>query len=153
MSRGAAYRLDAATRGDTIAWLDPAAAPPALAPLCAYLSTLRESLNRDAYLGLDRFDLQLARYPGAGARYRRHRDAFPGRATRRVTATYYANPDWRPEAGGLLRLHLAEGPVDVEPILDRLVVFLSERVDHEVLPVAAPRLAITAWFYGRARGA
>jgi SM-20-related protein len=29
------------------------------------------------------------------------------------------------------------------------VVFLSERVEHEVLPTFAPRLAVTGWFYGR----
>jgi len=40
-------------------------------------------------------------------------------------------------------------PLDVAPVLDRLVVFLSERLDHEVLPTFAPRLAVTAWFYGR----
>jgi SM-20-related protein len=42
--------------------------------------------------------------------------------------------------------------VDVEPSLDRLVVFLSERIDHEVLPAFAPRLALTAWYYGRDAG-
>jgi len=149
VSRGAGYRRDAETRGDAIAWLEPAGPPDALEPLRGYLRGLRESLNHDAYLGLDRFEVQLAYYPGDGARYRRHRDAAPGRGSRRVTAIYYLNPDWRPEAGGLLRLHVPDGPVDVEPTLGRLVVFLSERVEHEVLPVAAPRLAVTAWFHGR----
>jgi SM-20-related protein len=40
-------------------------------------------------------------------------------------------------------------PVDVEPILDRLLVFLSERVEHEVLPTRVPRRAVTAWFRPR----
>ena len=65
-----------------------------------------------------------------------------------MTAIYYANPDWRPEHGGQLRLYLDSGPQEVEPTLDRLVVFLSEQLDHEVLPAHAPRLALTAWFYG-----
>jgi SM-20-related protein len=71
-----------------------------------------------------------------------------------VTAIYYANPAWRPADGGALRLYAdpsvdsgaAVEPVDVAPILDRLLVFLSERVEHEVLPTQAPRRAITAWF-------
>ncbi|HET9450694.1 MAG TPA: 2OG-Fe(II) oxygenase, partial [Aggregicoccus sp.] len=68
-------------------------------------------------------------------------------------AIWYANPDWAPAHGGVLRLYPeGEAPVDVEPVLDRLVVFLSERVEHEVLPVSAPRLALTAWFYGRSVG-
>ncbi len=149
VSRGARHRLDADTRGDAIAWLSPDASRPALAALAARFTGLRDALNREAYLGLDRVEVQLARYPGDGARYRRHRDAFPGGPNRRLTAIYYANPDWRDDHGGLLRLHLPGGPLDVAPVLDRLVVFLSERLDHEVLPAFAPRRAVTAWFYGR----
>jgi SM-20-related protein len=150
VSRGPGHRLDRETRGDEMAWVDPAAAPPALARLCARFGALRDGLNRAAYLGLDRFDVQVARYPGGGAAYRRHRDAFPGPANRRLTAIYYANPGWQPAHGGCLRLHLSGGAVDVEPVLDRLVVFLSERIEHEVLPALASRWAVTAWFYGRA---
>ena len=65
-----------------------------------------------------------------------------------MTAIFYPNPDWRPEHGGLLRLYLKEGTVEVAPSLDRLVVFLSEQLEHEVLPTHAPRLALTAWYYG-----
>lgn len=148
LSRGAAYRREPETRGDETAWLLPARVPPGLAPLCERFETLRRALNRAAYLGLERFDLQLARYP-AGGRYARHLDAFPGGPNRRLTATYYLNAGWRPEDGGLLRLHLPAGLVDVEPVLDRLVVFLPDRVEHEVLAAAAPRWAVTAWFYGR----
>ena len=34
------------------------------------------------------------------------------------------------------------------PGVDRLVVFLSDRVEHEVLPAHAERWAVTAWYYG-----
>jgi SM-20-related protein len=149
LSRGAHHRVDPETRGDAIGWLAPETAGPALARLLAAFDALREALNREAFLGLARTDIQLARYPGGGAGYRRHRDAFPGRSNRRVTALYYLNPAWQPAHGGLLRCHLDGGPLDVEPVADRLVCFLSERVEHEVLPAFAPRLAVTAWFYGR----
>jgi SM-20-related protein len=153
LGRGAGYRLDPATRSDVIAWIDPADAPPPLAALCAWFVALRDALNREAYLGLDRVEIQAARYPENAAGYRRHRDAFAthggGPPGRRVTAIYYANPGWRPDDGGLLRLHLPQGPLDVEPQLDRVVVFLSERVEHEVRPTRAPRRAVTAWFRGR----
>jgi SM-20-related protein len=150
LGRGATRRLDRETRGDEIAWLDPADPPPPLADLCLAFVELRDGLNRAAYLGLDRFDVQVARYPGGGAAYQRHRDAFPGQANRRLSAIYYPNPDWQPGHGGCLRLHLPEGPLDVEPVLDRLVAFPSEDVEHEVRPALAPRWAVTAWFYGRA---
>ncbi|MBL8953858.1 MAG: 2OG-Fe(II) oxygenase [Myxococcaceae bacterium] len=136
IQRGAIKSPD--VRTDLTAWLDDA-------PLTPAFEALRQELNHTAYLGLTRFDLQLARYE-PGARYVRHRDAFPGSDNRRVTAIVYLNVAWRKEHGGLLRLHV-EPPVDVEPVLNRLVVFLSDRVEHEVLPAHAPRLALTAWFY------
>jgi SM-20-related protein len=148
VSRGTTYRVDPASRGDAIAWLTPEVAPPGLGVLCARFDALRDALNREAWLGLARYDIQLARYPGGGAGYRRHRDAVPGRAGRRVTALYYANPGWRPADGGCLRLHLGSEPLEIAPILDRLVVFLSASVEHEVRPTFAPRVAATAWFYG-----
>jgi SM-20-related protein len=153
VSRGAAYRVDQAVRGDAIAWMDAENTPADLAPLRLTFLALRDALNRDAYLGLDRIEVQIARYPGGGAAYERHRDAFPAsqheRSNRRVTAIYYANPAWRPEDGGALRLHGADGTLDLEPVLDRLLVFLSERIEHEVLPARVPRSAVTAWFRAR----
>ncbi len=150
--RGSGVALDPAIRGDAIAWIGPGL-PAALRPLHAWFLALRNALNRRAYLGLDGLEIQVARYPGDGARYRRHRDARPAapgeRPTRRVTAIYYANPGWRPEHGGQLRLHLAGGPIDLDPILDRAVVFLSEEVFHEVRPAFAPRRAVTAWLRAR----
>jgi SM-20-related protein len=150
LSRGTAYRVDEAVRGDRIAWLIPDEIPRELAPLWDLFLSLRDALNRQAYLGLDRLEVQVARYPGGGSAYGRHRDAFPlppgRRPNRRVTAIYYANPDWRAEDGGTLRLHLDAGPVDIAPVLDRLLVFLSDRVEHEVLPTRVARRAVTAWF-------
>jgi SM-20-related protein len=130
-----------AIRSDETVWLDDS-------PLHASFEALREELNRTAYLGLTRFDVQLARY-APSARYVRHLDAFPGRENRRVTAIVYLNPEWKPEHGGQLRLHV-KPPRDVKPLMNRLVVFLSEKVEHEVLPAHAPRLAMTAWYYGPA---
>lgn len=145
VSRGADRRLDPAIRGDEICWL----APDQFPDVQAAFDRLRLELNAGAYLGLGRFDVQLARYAGAGEGYHRHRDAFTGGpGSRRLTATWYLNPGWRPEHGGVLRLHLPSGPLDVEPLLDRLVVFRSEQVEHEVLPARAPRYAATAWYYG-----
>jgi len=148
VSRGADRRVDPGIRGDEICWL----APDRFPHLHAAFDRLRADLNAGAWLGLHRFDVQLAHYAGAGEGYRRHRDAFTGGpSSRRLTAICYLNPGWRPEHGGVLRLHLPEGPLDVEPRLDRLVVFRSEQVEHEVLPARAPRFAATAWYYGPLR--
>lgn len=149
--RGADRTLDTQTRGDLISWVLPEQGR-ALGALWARFAALGEALSAGAYLGLGKFDLQLALYPGGGARYARHFDTFPGQSNRRATAIYYANPGWEPAHGGVLRLYPEGGPVDVEPVLDRMVVFRSERIEHEVLPAFAPRLALTAWFYGRDAG-
>ncbi len=137
---GRGREVASAVRGDAIAWTD---APELRAPFEA----LRIELNEAAWLGLQRFDLQVARYVSGGA-YERHSDAFRGGPSRRVTAIWYLNENWAPSQGGRLRLHLDGEILDVEPMLDRLVVFMSERVEHEVLAAAAMRWALTAWYYG-----
>jgi SM-20-related protein len=121
-------------RGDELAWLDDD----------GRFEALRRELNQSAWLGLDRLELQAARYR-PGAAYPRHRDAFRGGPSRRVSAVWYLNADWA--GGGQLRLHL-DPPRDIEPLLDRLVVFLSEKLEHEVLPATSERWAVTAWYYG-----
>jgi SM-20-related protein len=121
-------------RGDHITWIDDD----------GRFEALRRELN-EGWLGLERFELQAARYQ-AGATYPRHRDAFRGGPSRRVTAIWYLNEGWT--SGGELRLHLDGGARDIAPLCDRLVVFLSEKIDHEVLPAAAERWAVTAWYYG-----
>ena len=110
-------------------------------------AALQQQLNAQAWLGLKRFELQLAHY-GPGGRYQRHRDAFLGDDNRRVTAIVYLNPDWSSADGGHLRIYRDE-PFDLEPRLDRLVIFLSERIEHEVLPNTAGRFALTAWYRSR----
>lgn len=135
-------------RSDAIAWVDPAAADPRLRPLLVRFERLRDQLNREAWLGLRRFEVQLAAYD-EGPGYVRHADAFQGGGTRRLTAIYYANPDWHADDGGALRCWPPSGARVVEPVADRLVVFLSERLEHEVAPVhRGPRVAVTAWFWG-----
>lgn len=143
--RGGDRGLDRRIRGDLTRWIDPSVNPEVRALHDAF-SALGAELSEKAYLGLGAFELQLARYPGDGAHYVRHRDAFSGAESRRLTAIWYANRDWREADGGALRLHLDDGARDVAPVLDRLVVFLSERVEHEVLPTHAPRCAVTAWY-------
>ncbi len=141
-------RLSPALRGDDIAWLSPSGGG-ALGELFAGFEVLRLSLNEAAWLGLGRFELQLARYPGRGEGYVRHRDALFGDDNRRVTAILYLNHAWVAAHGGVLRLYPASGPVDLPPALGTLAVFRSEQVEHEVLPAYAERFALTAWFYGR----
>ncbi|CBJ30213.1 [Skp1-protein]-hydroxyproline N-acetylglucosaminyltransferase, family GT60 [Ectocarpus siliculosus] len=183
------------SRGDSIMWITEGIRgkgelPEGLENLLMRLSALRGPLNDGCGLpttssapglGLvkDTTSVQLARYPGDGRGYVRHRDTPRSaqdseEAERKITALYYLNPDWRPSMGGQLRVHLDSRPEaaaeeggprpageeeekagrkwDIEPVLDRLVLFRSDLVEHEVLPASAPRLAVTLWFYGRQLG-
>jgi Rps23 Pro-64 3,4-dihydroxylase Tpa1-like proline 4-hydroxylase len=36
---------------------------------------------------------------------------------------------------------------DIDPIADRLLIFQSRLIEHEVLPTYHKRFAITTWFY------
>lgn len=149
IGRGHARRLDRNERGDLSLWLEGEALPAGLEPASAMFTRLQAEANEKVWLGLEAFELQLACYPGGGSAYERHLDVFRGGvAARRLTAIYYLNEAWSPELGGCLRLHLSSGSRDVEPIADRLLVFLSAEIEHEVLPALAERWALTAWYSG-----
>ncbi len=141
---------DAAIRGDVHAWVSPG--DEAFSALLAAFEALRLEVNAACWLGLVRFELQLACFDGGGAAYTRHRDAFAGGPGRRLTAICYLNPSWSSADGGALRLWVTP-QVDLSPLQGRLVVFRSEHVEHEVLPVFATRYAATAWYYGPSSGA
>ena len=148
LGRGADHRLDPTVRGDQTAWLRDHLADPRLAVVSARFEALRVELNAATWLGLTHFTVQLACYPGGGAGYARHLDALRGSINRVVTAIVYLNPEWLPEHGGLLRLFVTGTPEEA-PLLDRLVVFRSDAVPHEVCPTFAERWALTAWFRKR----
>jgi SM-20-related protein len=153
---GRGQARSAGVRSDAIAWLE-LDDEPALEPLGRAFDALAAEVARAAGLGLVRREVQLARYLPGGVGYGRHVDAFsqgPPGPRRRVTCLYYANPDWCPAHRGELRLWApADGEeaarcVDVAPLLDRVVLFLSERLAHAVLPTEVPRWAVTAWYSG-----
>ncbi|KAN0036197.1 hypothetical protein ACTA71_005501 [Dictyostelium dimigraforme] len=106
---------------------------------------------------------QLAVYLNGG-RYIKHRDSFysseSSTISRRITMIYYVNKDWKKGDGGELRLYTnntnninqkdskQDQYIDIEPITDRLLIFLSPFLEHEVLQCNfEPRIAITTWIY------
>lgn len=145
-------------RSDHTTFLDESDLPAGFVDIVAGLTRLQENLRTRAWLSLPRRELQLACYPGGGVGYARHLDSFahpvaagqaaPGLLThRKMTAIVYLNPDWGDDDGGALRIWPDDGaaPIDVAPLLGRLVVFQSERIEHAVLPTTRPRFALTMW--------
>merc|ERR1712150_262203 len=115
--------------------------------------------------------VQFAVYPGDGrSGYLRHcdrgEDACRSEQTKEtaesperiITAIYYlTDDDWDPILdGGCLRLFSSSSSSsschyhDVCPYRDRLIVFRSDGVEHQVMPSKRrSRAAITIWFYGK----
>lgn len=145
---GPALQRRADIRGDSICWLEQ----PLFAAereLLLKLNETRRALNRALYLGLDELEQHYACYP-AGSRYERHVDQPRGRGARRLSSVLYLNEHWRETDGGLLRCIADDGVSrDIEPKGGRLVLFLTEGREHEVLPAARERLSVTGWFLGR----
>ena len=149
VGRGAARVERPDIRGDRILWLDEHARCAAEAPLWQALAALQAALNRALFLGLESFEGHYALYP-PGAFYRRHRDRFRDDDARVISCALYLNEDWSADDGGVLRMHLPEGPHDIVPAGGTLACFVAERFEHEVLPSARERLAVSGWFRRRA---
>lgn len=132
-------------RGDYIRWVDDCPPDDALTEYLQIMESLRLSLNRSLFLGLDLFETHYALYP-PGAGYQRHVDRFQDNPLRTVSVVLYLNTQWQPGDGGELRLHLADGTVDVAPRAGTLVVFLSADLPHEVLKAQRDRASLVGWF-------
>eukprot|EP00966_Prymnesium_polylepis_P165957 3836251-Prymnesium_polylepis.1 len=142
---------ESVVRGDHIAVLGDGeeSRVPGLDALLRRADEFVEGMARAAVPALRRVTSRsrpmLACYPGNGARYVRHLDNPGGERSngRLLTLLVYLNAEWQPEDGGMLRIHRADGSsVDIEPLLDRAVVFWSDaRTPHEVLPAQRPRWA------------
>ena len=138
-------------RGDSVLWLDRVATLPAVAQYQAAMDELMTAVNRGLYLGLAELESHFAVYP-AGTFYKRHLDRFRDDDARTLTTVFYLNQDWPHDAGGQIRFYLDEGSdnfIDIEPEAGTLVLFLSDRFWHEVLPARQQRLSVTGWYRRR----
>lgn len=149
---GGDRHLDEDIRADQILWLEPSGGSEAQRECLERFEQLRLKLNRDLHLGLFEFECHFARY-APGAFYRKHLDQFSRDSRRRLSSILYLNENWQGEDGGELRLYLERKPesghVDIRPSGGTLVLFLSERFPHEVLPAKRERFSLTGWFKAR----
>ncbi len=140
------YQIDRDTRRDWIHWLSRKR--PDQAAFLDWAEALRLGLNRRLFLGLFEFEAHLALYP-PGAFYVRHFDSFTGAANRMVSLVLYLNRDWKSGDGGELVLYRAGSGSEmtqVDPLGGTLVLFMSEEIEHEVLPTRTRRASIAGWF-------
>jgi SM-20-related protein len=141
-------------RGDYIAWLDEEDQEPAVQAYFRQMELLRLRLNMQLFMNVQELETHVAAYP-VGSVYQKHLDQFSHGATqhiqeRQLSAVLYLNQDWQAEDGGALRLHLdADHFIDVLPNAGRIILFLSAKFWHEVLPAQRERLSLTGWFRTR----
>ena len=141
-------------RRDEIYWFEPGELLPGQSALWEKFEVLRQELNRELYLGLWDLEGHFAHYPEGGF-YRRHLDRFAKDDARTVTVVLYFNENWCPENGGELVIFPSnscrevERHIVIEPRAGTLVVFLSAKVEHEVLESHSARQSFTGWYRRR----
>jgi SM-20-related protein len=137
------FKVISEIRGDYIYWLDSRRDEP-LMPFFLLMDELTEKLKRYCFLSLAGSEYHLAKYP-PNSFYKRHLDQFKERSNRQITVLIYLNENWKPGDGGELKAYKEDRELIIEPIANRLVLFKSDTVEHEVLPTRVPRNSLTGW--------
>jgi SM-20-related protein len=145
ISKSSSKHLDSRRRRDKISWLTEDRASQS--HYLDFMRKLQEQLNHQLYLGINYYESHFAIYE-KGAFYEKHIDAFKGEKNRVITTVYYLNDVWDEKDGGELIMYNEENKyIDtIMPLANTLVIFLSEKFPHEVLPANKPRLSIAGWF-------
>lgn len=145
ISKSPRKHLDSRRRRDKISWLKEDSASQS--HYLDFMQKLQEQLNHQLYLGINYYESHFAIYE-EGAFYEKHIDAFKGGKNRVITTVYYLNDAWDEKDGGELIMYNEENQYinTIMPLANTLVIFLSEKFPHEVLPANKPRLSIAGWF-------
>ncbi|WP_374030628.1 2OG-Fe(II) oxygenase [Bdellovibrio bacteriovorus] len=149
IGHSATKTVNAEIRGDFTLWLEQDTGSDLQKQFLAQLEVLRQKLNENFYLGLQRFESHFALYP-PGAGYDKHIDNHRGSGARRITFILYLNAHWQKGDGGELSLYSPEDEnlllAQVQPRLGTLVLFRSDLFPHQVEKSHSPRLSLTGWF-------
>jgi SM-20-related protein len=140
------HHLDKQVRMDSISWLEPDT--DANKAYLNLMETLRSGINRELFLGLFAYECHYAKY-APGAFYKTHLDAFGGKRNRILSTVYYLNAEWTSANQGELVLYAQDAKeivATISPTFNRMVIFLSERFPHEVLPTRQTRYSVAGWF-------
>lgn len=137
------FKLDSSIRGDFIYWLDRDN-DHQLFPFFELMDELVEAFRKYCFLSLSGSEFHIAKYP-AGSYYKRHLDQFNNRSNRMITVLLYLNENWKPGDGGELKIYGKEQDILVEPQARRLLLFKSDKIEHEVLETQVPRYSLTGW--------
>ena len=141
-------------RHDSIYWLDEHSQHSFTQAYFTQIALLKNTLNQQLMMNLHDLETHLAVYPIGGV-YLKHLDQLKQindvpSPIRQLSSVLYLNDNWQAHEGGELRLHLsAHEYIDILPTAGRLVLFLSAKFWHEVLPATRTRISLTGWFRSR----
>ncbi|ETN94748.1 SM-20-related protein [Zhouia amylolytica] len=141
-------------RGDFILWMNENETNEAETTFFNKINNLVNYLNRTCFMGILHKEFHYALYP-EGTFYQRHLDTFENDDRRVLSVVCYLNDqDWDNNNGGELVLYLDENGSEVEkrlyPLPGRVVIFESQRIEHEVMRVnSSERLSVTGWLKTR----
>ena len=149
IGRSIKLHVNARIRQDEISWIDDTS--PAGIAWNFWSTSLQVFLNTQLYLGLFSFESHFSHYSSGGF-YQKHQDAFVGQGNRILSLVTYLNKNWSNSDAGELVLFTGDDgntPITVAPEFGTLVVFLSEKIPHEVMMTNCDRFSIAGWFRTR----
>ena len=131
-------------RGDFTYWLERET-DTEMAFWFNWMDELKKLLNRYCYLSLSGDEFHLAHYP-KGSFYKKHLDQFQERNNRMITVLLYLNENWEEAHQGFLKIYKKDRTDQlIAPLANRLVIFKSADLPHEVLPTTFGRNSLTGW--------
>lgn len=137
------HTIDKKIRGDYIYWLSENR-DLELNDLFLQMNEMISKLKRYCFLSISDFECHLAYYP-EGSFYKKHVDQFKERNNRIISFVLYLNKNWKPEDEGQLVIYKEEESHKIDPIKNRIVIFKSAGLEHEVLLTNEPRYSVTGW--------
>lgn len=133
---------DSDVRGDQILWWEDDTVCAAQTEFLSRVQKIESRMNQEFFLGLRDLEIHYACYPG-GSRYEKHFDNPHGANRRVISGVFYLNSNWNSAHGGDLVFSRGER---IHPKGNRLVLFLSQEIEHEVEETTVIRKSIVMWF-------
>lgn len=146
VGRGSERQIIDTIRSDKTLWLE--GEEESEKSYLEWMESLRQDMNQELYMGLAEYEAHFAHYE-KGAFYKKHIDVLRGSNKRLLTTVFYLTPDWKEGDGGELLIYDEEGENIIEkvpPRMGTMVIFLSDKFPHEVLPSKIDRYSIAGWF-------
>jgi len=146
VGRGSERQKSMSIRSDKTLWLE--GIDEGEKDYLEQMESLRLSMNRELFMGLSAYEAHFAHYE-KDAFYQKHVDVLKGSNKRLLTTVFYLTPHWKEGDGGELLIYDEKGEKvlqKVPPRMGTMVVFLSDKFPHEVLPSTKDRYSIAGWF-------